>query len=272
MNFSVLMSVYRNSKADEVQSCLESLFGQTVTSDDLVIVIDGEIPVTLQNYLSIVSSDHMEIHLLPLNQNVGLGNALKYGMQHCQHELIARMDTDDICDKTRFEKQLKCFETDPELSIVGSNIGEFIGDSTHVIGYRNVPAQHLEICEYLKKRCPFNHMTVMFRKSEVERSGGYLDWHYNEDSYLWVRMYLAGCKFKNISENLVFARVNEDTYRRRGGWKYYQSERNLFKYMKDNKVIGWFAYQKAKWIRFVGYVLLPNRIRGWAFQKILRVS
>lgn len=272
MKFSVLMSVYRNSKPDEVQLCLESLFGQTETSDDLVIVIDGEIPVALQSYLSIVSSEHSEIHLFPLNENVGLGNALKYGMKHCQHELIARMDTDDICEKTRFEKQLKCFEMDPKLSIVGSNIGEFIGDMTNMIGYRNVPTQHSEICEYLKKRCPFNHMTVMFRKSEVERSGGYLDWHYNEDSYLWVRMYLAGCKFENISENLVFARVNEDTYRRRGGWKYYKSERNLFKFMKDNKVIGWVAYQKAKWIRFIGYVILPNRIRGWAFQKILRVS
>lgn len=270
MKFSVLMSVYRNSKPDEVQLCLESLFGQTETSDDLVIVIDGEIPVALQSYLSVVSLEHPEIHLFPLNENVGLGNALKYGMKHCQHELVARMDTDDICDKTRFEKQLKCFEMDPELSIVGSNIGEFVGDMTNVIGYRNVPVQHSEICEYLKKRCPFNHMTVMFRKSEVERSGGYLDWHYNEDSYLWVRMYLAGCKFKNLEENLVYARVNAETYMRRGGWKYYKSERDLFRFMKEKKVIGWFAYQKQRLIRFIVQILMPNWFRQWFFVKFAR--
>ena len=266
------MSVYKNSKPEEVKECLNSLYAQTFPSDDLVIVIDGKISSELQDFLDHERETHPEIHLYPIAENVGLGNALRYGMPFCRHEWIARMDTDDICVPERFEKQIACFEEDPELSIVGSDIAEFIGSPDHIVGYRRVPEEHNAICEYLKKRCPFNHMTVMFKKSEVERAGGYLDWHYNEDSYLWIRMYLAGCKFKNIPETFALVRVNEETYMRRGGWKYYKSEKNLFKFMRQNKIIGWFAYQKAKWIRFIGYVMLSNRIRGWAFKRFLRSS
>ena len=93
---------------------------------------------------------------------------------------------------------------------------------------------------------------------------------YNEDSYLWVRMYLAGCKFLNLEEDLVFARINQNTFKRRGGYKYYKSERDLFKFMKQNKIITGWEYTKAKFIRFVVQVLMPNGVRQWFFKKFAR--
>jgi hypothetical protein len=113
-------------------------------------------------------------------------------------------------------------------------------------------------------------MTVTFKKSEVLKAGNYQHWHYNEDSYLWARMYLAGCKFLNLPEVLVYARVDTNTFKRRGGYKYYKSERDLFKFMYKNKIIGFFAYQKAKFIRFVVQVLMPNGMRQWFFKKFAR--
>jgi hypothetical protein len=180
------------------------------------------------------------------------------------------MDTDDICAVERMEKQLKMLAEDETLSIVGSDIAEFIGSTDNVVSVRAVPQSHEEICEYLKKRCPFNHMTVVFRKSEVLRSGSYQPWYLDEDSYLWVRMYLAGCKFANVGENLVFARVDENSFRRRGGIKYYRSERDLFKFMYDNKIITRWQYEKAKCVRFIVQVLMPNGMREWVFKTFAR--
>lgn len=267
--YSFLASVYKNSKVDEMRICIESMVKQTVKPDQIVIVIDGPIEGELDAYLKTLANDPL-FTIVPLEKNVGLGNALREGMKHCRNEMIARMDTDDIMELDRIEKQLAVFEKDETLSIVGSNIDEFIDNVENVQGVRDVPETHEEICAYLKKRCPFNHMAVVFKKSEVEKAGGYLHWHYDEDSYLWVRMYLAGCKFYNVQENLVHARIDDSTFARRGGWKYYKSERDLFKYMYRHKIIGFFAYQKAKWIRFILQVLMPNFIRKWIFKTFAR--
>ena len=267
---SVLMSVYKNDIAQNVKTAVESIINQTYRPSQVVIVVDGPVPDETTKTLEELKELYSEVEIYPLEQNVGLGNALKEGMTHCVNEIVARMDSDDIAVEDRFEKQIKKFEEDCELSIVGSNIAEFIGDKDNVVSIRSVPENHDDICKYLKKRCPFNHMTVMFKKSEVEKAGGYLHWFYNEDSYLWARMYLAGCKFANIPENLVYARINEATFQRRGGYKYYKSERDLFKFMYKNKIIGWGEYQKAKAIRFVIQVLMPNSVRKYVFLKMMR--
>ena len=267
---SVLMSVYKNDIAQNVKTAVESIINQTYRPSQVVIVVDGPVPDETTKTLEELKELYSEVEIYPLEQNVGLGNALKDGMTHCVNEIVARMDSDDIAVEDRFEKQIKKFEEDCELSIVGSNIAEFIGDKDNVVSIRSVPEKHEDICKYLKKRCPFNHMTVMFKKSEVEKAGGYLHWFYNEDSYLWARMYLAGCKFANIPENLVYARINEATFQRRGGYKYYKSERDLFKFMYKNKIIGWGEYQKAKAIRFVIQVLMPNSVRKYVFLKMMR--
>ncbi len=269
--YCFLTSVYKNTKTDEMKLTVESMENQTVKPSQIVIVIDGQIPEDLKNYIDDLAGKNPSLYtVVPIENNVGLGNALRTGTDYCRYELIARMDTDDICIAERCEKQLKCFEEDEELSIVGSDIAEFIGDISNVVSERKLPAEHKDICDYLKKRCPFNHMTVMMKKSELIKAGGYLPWHYDEDSYLWVRMYLAGCKFKNIPENLVFARIDKNTFRRRGGYKYYKSERDLFKFMKKNKIITGFQYFKAKTVRFILYVLMPNGMRQWAFKKFAR--
>lgn len=269
--YSFLASVYKNTKINEMKECLASCVNQTCPPDQIVIVVDGEIPTDLKEYLDDVQTQNEELYtIVPLSENVGLGRALNEGMSHCRNEFVARIDTDDICELDRVEKQLKAFEQDSEVSIVGSNIEEFCETIDNVIACRNVPETHEEICEYLKSRCPFNHMTVLFKKSEVEKAGGYQHWYLDEDSYLWVRMYLADCKFYNIQENLVHARVDLNTYSRRGGYKYYKSERDLFKFMYKNKIISWFEYQKAKFIRLVVQVLMPNFVRQWFFKRFAR--
>lgn len=265
------MSVYKNDVAENVKTAVKSIVEQTARPSQVVIVVDGPVPDDTLQALNDLQKEYVDlIEIYPLEQNVGLGNALKEGMKYCKYELVARMDSDDIAVESRFEKQLAMFENDGELSIVGSDIAEFIGDESNVVSVRDVPQEHNEICEYLKKRCPFNHMTVMFKKSQVEKAGGYLHWFYNEDSYLWVRMYLAGCKFANIKENLVYARINEDTFYRRGGKKYYNSERDLFKFMLNNKIINKSQYRKSCLMRYIIQVLMPNRIRKFVFLKLMR--
>ena len=162
--------------------------------------------------------------VIRLKENSGHGVARRNGLENCSFNLIALMDADDLSAPDRFEKQKRAFENNPDLSIVGGNIKEFIDSPDNCLGRRIIPETDAEIKEYLKKRCPMNQMTVMFRKDSVQRAGGYLDWYCDEDYYLWIRMALMGCTFSNIQDDLVNVRVGKEMYQRRGGVKYFKSE------------------------------------------------
>ena len=269
--FSVSMCVYERDNPEWFKMAIDSILRQTLSANEIVLVIDG--PVTKE--LDVIISKYEKnpiFKIVRLETNQGHGNARRVGLQACTYDLVALMDADDISLPDRFEKQIRRFQDNPDLSVVGGNIAEFIENEENVVGYRLVPEKQEDIEIYLKKRCPFNQVAVIFRKSDVQSVGGYIDWYCEEDYYLWLRMYLAKMKFCNISDILVNVRVGEDMYRRRGGWKYFKSEAKLQKYMWKNKIIGFGTYVMNVTKRFIVQVLLPNKIRGWVCKKFARKS
>lgn len=267
--FSVLMSLYIKEKPEYLRECMESILRQTVLPAEIVIVKDGplteELEVVLDEY---VSRDPHLYTIVPLETNRGLGLALAEGILHCKHEIVARMDTDDICRKDRFEIQLAEFEKNPELDICGSHISEFEDDPTQIVAKRMVPITDSEIKEYQKRRDGFNHMTVMYKKSRVLAAGNYQSCMLMEDTYLWVRMILAGCVCMNVDDSLVYARIGKDMYERRGGYAYYKKYKTGRKKVRETGYIGWFDYHYTLWVQFA-VAIMPNRVRGFVFKKIL---
>ena len=203
-----------------------------------------------------------------LPQNKGLGNALREGILNCNFDLVARMDSDDISAPYRFEKQLEVFENDPSVDIVGGAITEFVGDPTNIIGLRNVELTDTLIKADMKKRCAMNHVSVMYKKNAVLSAGGYKDWYYNEDYYLWIRMMEANCRFANVPYPLVNVRTGLDMSARRGGWKYFRSEQTLQKYMLDHELISFPRYFYNVALRFGGEYLAPNKVRQLLYKLI----
>ena len=238
--------------------------------DEIILIRDGVVYEELQTVIDGYIEKYPKLFTyIPLEENQGLGNALKIGVERARNELIARMDTDDICVPDRFEKQIRFMEKNPQIDIVGANISEFMETPENVIDYRIVPSSNEDIIHFIKKRSPFNHMTVMFRRSVILRVGNYQSFYLFEDWYLWLRMYLQNCKFANVEDVLVYARVT-NMAKRRGGLKYYKSCKKLLKFMGKNKIIGWLGYLKACAVRFCGYVLIPNKLRAWCYKKFLR--
>lgn len=270
MNFSVCISVYKNDKLEFVNESLLSILNQTFRPAEIILVVDGPVTSELDAFLSQMSLKEEIIHLIRLSENQGLGNALKIAVENAKYDIVARMDSDDISLPDRFEKQIKCFENDNTLSIVGGTIREFIETPENAVAKRMCPLEDKEIKKYMKTRCGLNHVTVMFRKADVLKAGNYQDWFWNEDYYLWLRMILASCKFKNLGDTLVSVRVGKDMYERRGGKKYFKSEVRLQKYMLDNNIIAIPRYIANIIIRFIIQIVLPSKVRGFVFQKILR--
>ncbi|MBE6965549.1 MAG: glycosyltransferase [Ruminococcaceae bacterium] len=268
--FSVAMCVYKGDKAEWFDEALASVINQTVVPDEIVLVVDGPVPESIDDVIGKYEGIFENFNVVRLHQNVGHGIARRVGMERCKHNLVALMDSDDISVADRFEQQLEIFFKMPEVSAVGGNIEEFIDTVDNVVAKRNVPKDDADIKEYLKKRCPFNQMTVLLKKEEVLKAGGYVDWYCDEDYYLWIRMYENNCVFANTGTTLVNVRVGKEMYQRRGGIKYFESEAKLQKYMYDKKIIGFATFISNVTKRFIVQLLLPNKIRGFVFQKFAR--
>ena len=100
-----------------------------------------------------------------------------------------------------------------------------------------LPETDAEIRVFAKKRNPFNHPCVMYKKSAVEAVGSYQDFYLLEDYYLWLRMLMAGYQGYNLQEPLLHMRAGADMYLRRSGWAYAKSQMKLFGFMRDNGFI-----------------------------------
>lgn len=270
IKFSVAMCVYGGDNAEHFSHAVDSILNQTYSPDEVVLVVDGPVPELLDEIIC-KYEEKAFFNVIRFSQNQGHGKARRAGLEACKNEIVALMDADDVSLPNRFEEQIKYFEQD-KIDIVGGDISEFVDNESNIVAYRELPSTDSEIKEYMKTRCPFNQMTVMFRKSVYEKTGGYIDWYCDEDYYLWLRMMQKGAVFANTGSILVNVRVGADMYRRRGGWKYFKSEAKLQKYMLDNKIIGFTTYFMNVSKRLIVQVLMPNSIRGWAFKKFARKS
>ena len=207
--YSASMCVYKNDNPEHFKLAVDSILNQTCKPDEVVLVVDGPVTETLDEIINNCEKTNV-FNVIRLTENLGHGNARRIGLENCKNELVALMDADDISVPDRFEKQLSVFENDKKVSVVGGNISEFIDNPKNIVGRRIVPKKDAEIKEYIKKRCPMNQVTVMFKKSHVNNVGGYIDWYCEEDYYLWIRLALKGYKFANINETLVNVRVGKE--------------------------------------------------------------
>lgn len=269
--YSVLMSVYANENAEYFEKAINSMVMQTLPPDEIVLVEDGPLNEDLYSVIRRFKVKYPRLITSVVNEkNMGLGIALQKGLIVARNELIARMDTDDIANKERCEKQLNYLNANLDCSIVGGQIAEFIDVPNNIVGKREVPLSDKEIKKFMRRRCPFNHMTVMFRKTEVLKAGNYQDWYWNEDYFLWIRMALENEKFANLADVLVNVRTSRDLYQRRGGIKYFVSERKIQKLMLEEKMIGYFRYSINVIERAILQVFMPNWLRSIVFKCFAR--
>ena len=269
-NYSVLMSVYWKENPQYLRQAMMSIYNQTISTNDFVLICDGTLSKELDNVIADMQEQFGSVlNVVRLQQNSGLGNALNIGIKYCKNELIARMDSDDISYTNRCEKQLKVFSDYPDIAICSGIVEEF-SESIDIIDARRVPPESSEeIIEYAKKRNPFNHPCVMYKKQAVELAGGYKEIYLLEDYYLWLRMLMQGMQGYNLQEPLLYMRAGAGMYLRRSGWKYVQAQKKLFEFMWESGFISRNQYIKSIVIRSAS-ALSPNWLRKIMFKTFLR--
>lgn len=258
--FSVLMAVYRGDNAVFLTRALQSVsVDQELKPDQIVIVRDGPVPTEISRVLARAEeiTGGIRVDVVPLPENVGLARALREGLKHCEHDVIARADADDICLPNRFAVQIPLMT---DLDLLGAGIAEFQADETETGLVRRLPMTADDIRDVLPLRDPFNHPSVVFRASAVNAAGGYDDLTKMEDYWLFARMVHAGARVANVPDILVRYRVGAGAYSRRGGLDMVRAEVQLQRAMLEAGITSPVQFARNIAVRG-GYRLIPAGIK-----------
>ena len=212
VKISVIMGIYNCE--DTLDEAIQSILDQTVTDWEVIMCDDGSTDHTYQIAKSYETKYTEKIRVLKNTVNKGLNYTLNRCLAAARGEYIARMDGDDKCSSERFERELEVFEREPDISIVSTDMEFF--DETGCWGRISHP-------EYPQKEdfvhgSPFCHAPCMVRKEAFQKVGGYSEakWLLRvEDYHLWVKMYAAGYRGKNLQIPLYQMRDDRNAYARR---------------------------------------------------------
>lgn len=271
MKISILLSLYNKESPIALEQCFQSIWkDQSIKPNEIVLVLDGPIGVELtqcvEKWQLIIGPP---FKVIPLSKNIGLGNALNEGLKYCSNEWIFRMDTDDICKPDRFEKQIQFIQSNPNVVVVGGQILEFDHTPNDLAVSKTVPTTHEDIKKFAQKRCPFNHMTVAYKKSVITELGGYQHHLFMEDYNLWLRVIGAGYKVANLPDVILYARVGNGMHARRKGYEYIKSEKQLLKLKKELKLQSP-IHANILFLLRSSFRLLPSSLLGKIYNTFLR--
>jgi glycosyltransferase involved in cell wall biosynthesis len=262
MNFSVLMSVYIKENPIYLKECLESLVMQTLQAPEIILVEDGPITSNLSEVIDFYYQS-LPIKRIKFAQNQGLAAALNEGLRNCSHELVIRMDTDDIALPIRFKRQIDFMIANKNISVSSAWIEER-DHEMHEKGFLKVlPEKHIDIIRFAKRRNPFNHPVTIFRKSAVLAVGSY-PLVFPEDYALWSLMLVKGYTFANIPEVLLYMRTGEAFIDRRG-LDFFKGEVGLLKFQKSIGFLNIFEFLTSLALR-AAIRLPPRSIRKILYQ------
>lgn len=197
---SVLMGVY--NCANTVEKSIDSIVDQTFTDWEFIICDDG----SKDNTAAVVQAyaeREPRIKFIQNDRNHGLSYTLNHCLSVATGEYCARMDGDDLCDPTRFQKQIDFLEQHPEYGFVSCRMTRFDENGTYDVP-EYIESFEPTMMDYIKGS-PFCHAPVMIRKSSYDSVNGYRDIPETlcvEDYDLWFRLYAAGIKGYMLQEPL----------------------------------------------------------------------
>lgn len=269
MTFSALLPVHWTENLDFLRDSLESILENTCIPSEVIIVWDGipgkDLLAVADNY-----SSRLPIRTITRKTSIGLGPALAEGVMACSHEWIARVDSDDVCMRDRFERQLEFIRQNPDIDAFSSPMIEFsVAPDQGPLRLKKVPMHYQEILSYARWRNPLNHPAVMMRKSAVLRAGNYMNERFFEDYSLWVRMLQAGARLANMEEPVVYARAGQGMQRRRGGLEYLRREVSMLRRMHASGFLSTRDFMVSIMLK-APIRLLPPSLRHHFYGTILR--
>lgn len=202
---SVVMTTY--NAARHLQQALDSLAAQSLQDFEVVVVDDSSTDDTPRILSDFMARDGR--FRVVVADRIGRGASLNLAIETARAPLIANLDADDVALPHRLEHQVRFFESDTGLVLLGSTDAVLIDDDGHDLGTVVLPSSDSYLRSQLKRTCQFFHSSTMYRRDAWRAAGRFNErMRCYEDYDLWVRIAPLG-RIRNLTEPLSLKRHHD---------------------------------------------------------------
>ena len=265
LKVTVIVPIYLKTTKKDLLQCLNSIYNSSKVPGEILICIDGKLSTNVEEFVKKLKKEK-NVKLFISKKNLGLGRLLQRAVPVCKFDLVARLDSDEYTSSKRFEIQYDFFKKMKDLVLLGGYSIEKLKNTKNIL--KKVPLKYSEIKYYSKLRNPFNHSTVMFRKKEILKVGGYTHQPFFEDFLLWIKLINKKNNMLNIPKVLSYSNIDDSYYERRSGIDYFY--KFLYFNIKIYKLRHLNIFYFILNIFFRLSVLLPLNIIKLMYMKLLR--
>lgn len=266
-NLAVIMSVYACDTADNVKLAVESILSQSYGDFTFYIQLDGLIDGQVERYLDALTDSRVVVRRR--NENLGLARSLNELLEIILpegYEFIARMDADDISDPERFERQLLYMKNHQDIDCAGCWALEITSDGQEYFR-KKMPESNDDCFRMFRKRDCIIHPTAMFRREYFLKAGLYeTDTFYGEDTMMWAKGFVAGCRLGNVPEFLYQFRIDEHFFDRRRGFRYAMGIWQLRH--RVNRLLGYGIIGDCYALAYAVFKMLPESVLRILYTKM----
>jgi glycosyltransferase involved in cell wall biosynthesis len=164
-------------------AAVESVLSQSYPDLELLVIDDGSSDGSGSYLDSLADPRVTVVH----QANVGLVESLNRGLARSKHELVARMDADDISHRDRLSQQVAALEAQPDAVAVACCY-TIVDEADQPVSQQHVPLSAAYTERQLYFRDAWAHGSILLRRSAVLEAGGYRDVGPCEDYDLWLRL------------------------------------------------------------------------------------
>ena len=237
-DLSVIMATY-NENPEFLRNCVDSILYQTFRNFEFIIVVEPE--EKNLSFIGAIADNDDRVKVFRNETKLGVAASRNRAIRESSGEYIAIIDSDDYCDRHRFEKQVKFLNDNPDISVVGSDL-YLVDEKNNVIGERIYPELHQNIRKAFLFSMAIANPSVMLRKDALDAVGLFNDALFKaEDFDLWLRFLAGRKKMHNLQDKLVYYRTQRNSNSRRGEVHY----RNYYAALKKHGRFIWPFKQRA---------------------------
>ena len=210
---SILMGIY--NCAATLTEAIDSIISQTYTNWQFIICDDGSKDNSYDIAKKYEKMDPDRFVVIKNESNIGLNSTLNRCLKIADGDYIARMDGDDVCAPTRFQKEVEFLNSHPDYAIVSTYMTTF--DENGEWGCIKT-LEYPQVKDFPTHVPMFCHAPCMIRKEAFMDVGGYTEDKRLlrvEDYHLWYKFYAKGYKGYNIPEALYKMRDDRNALHRR---------------------------------------------------------
>jgi len=263
---SVVMPAYNSEKY--IGESIESILNQTYKNFEFIIINDASTDKTLKIIKEYAKKDK-RIKIIENKKNLGNYGARNVGIFNSKGEFVAQQDADDISMRDRLKKQLKIFEKNPEVGVVGAFVELFNEKTKKIISIRKYSTKDKELRKNIFYFSPIAQGVSMLRKEVFIKTGGYNGrYKVSEDLDLWFRVGTY-YKFSNVPEILLKYRIHEESITNKKRKLVEKNANRIRRQNWDNQAYHFglkeFLYN---FLHFISIYTIPSKFKIWLFIKL----